>query len=34
MKILSSRTQPQIVPSLYELLSSVEHKIRYFKECW
>ncbi len=32
MKILSSFTHPQVVPSLYEFLSSVKHKIRYFKK--
>jgi len=32
MKILSSFTHPQIVSTLYEFLSSVEHKIRYFDE--
>jgi len=25
-------TYPQVVSKLYEFLSSVEHKIRYFKE--
>jgi len=34
MKILSSFTHPQVVPNLYEFLSSAEHKRRYFKECW
>jgi len=24
---------PQVVPNLYECLSSVEHKRRYLKEC-
>ncbi len=24
---------PQVVPNLYELLYSVEHKRRYFEEC-
>jgi len=33
MKILSF-THPQVVPNLYEFLSSAEHKRRYFKECW
>jgi len=32
MKILSSFTHPQVVANLYELLSSAEHKGRYFKE--
>jgi len=32
-KIMSSFTHPQLVPNLYELLSSVEHKRRYFEEC-
>jgi len=27
-------SHPQVVPTLYEFLSSFEHKIRYFKECW
>ncbi len=31
MEILSSCTHPQVVPNLW---SSVEHKRRYFKECW
>jgi len=26
MKILSSFTHPQVVPNLYEFISSVEHK--------
>jgi len=30
VKILSSFTQPQVVPNLNELLSSTEHKRRYF----
>jgi len=29
---LSSFTSPQVVPNLYECLSSAEHKRRYFKE--
>jgi len=33
MKILSSFTYPQAVLNLYEFLSSVEHKGRYFEEC-
>jgi len=33
MKILSSFTHPQVVSNLYEFLSSVEHKRRYFEEC-
>jgi len=33
MKILSSFTHPQVVSNLYEFLSSVEHKGRYFEEC-
>ncbi len=33
-KILSSLIHQQIVSNLYEFLSSVEHKIRYFEECW
>jgi len=32
MNILSSFTHPQVVSNLYEFLSSVEHKIRYFGE--
>ncbi len=31
MKIISSFTHPQVVPTLYEFLSFVEHKIRYFE---
>jgi len=27
-------THPQVVPNLYEFLSSVEHKRRYFRERW
>jgi len=34
MKMLLSFTQPHAVPNLYEFLSSVEHKRRYFEECW
>ncbi len=33
MKILSSFTHPQVVPTLYECLCSAEHKERYSKEC-
>ncbi len=33
MQILSSFTHPQVVPNLYECLSSAEHKVRYFEEC-
>ncbi len=33
MKILSSFTHPQVVPSLYECLCSAEHKGRYSEEC-
>ncbi len=33
MKILSSFTHPQVVPNLYECLSSAEHKGRYSEEC-
>jgi len=33
-KKLSSFTHPQVVPNLYEILSSVEHKRRYFEGCW
>ncbi len=33
MKILSSFTHPQVVPNLYEYLSSAEHKGRYSEEC-
>jgi len=32
--ILSSFTHPQVVLDLHKLLSSVEHKGRYFEECW
>ncbi len=31
MKILSSFTQPHVIPDVYNLLSSVEHKRRYFE---
>jgi len=34
MKIVSSFTHHHVVPNLYEFLSSVEHKSRYFEECW
>jgi len=34
MKISSLFTNPQVVPNHYEFLFSVEHKRRYFKECW
>jgi len=33
MKIFSF-TYPQVVPNLYEFLSSVEHKIIYLYELW
>ncbi len=33
MKILSSFTNPQVIPNLYECLCSAEHKGRYFEEC-
>ncbi len=33
MHIASSLTHPHVVPNLYEFLSAVEHKIRYFEEC-
>ncbi len=32
MAILSSFTHPQVVPNLYECLSSVQHKRRYFED--
>ncbi len=32
MKILSSFTHPQVVPNLYEVLCSAEHKGRYSEE--
>jgi len=32
IKIRSSFTRPQVVPNLYEFLSSAEQKIRYFEE--
>jgi len=32
MKTLSSLTHPKLVPNLYEYLSSVEKKLRHFKE--
>jgi len=34
MKILSSFTHLHVVPNQSEFLSSVEHKRRYFEECW
>ncbi len=34
MKLLSSFTHPHVVSNLYEFLSYVEHKRRYFEECW
>ncbi len=34
MNILSSFTHPHVVLNLYEFLSYVEHKRRYFEECW
>ncbi len=34
MKKLSSFTHPHVLPNLYEFLSYVEHKRRYFEECW
>ncbi len=33
MKILSSFTHPQVVPTLYECVCSAEHKGRYSEEC-
>jgi len=33
MKMCSSFTHPNVVPNLYECLSSVKHKRRYFEEC-
>jgi len=33
MKIMSSFTQTQVVPNLYEFLSSAEQKMTYFEEC-
>ncbi len=34
-KILSSVTHPQVVPNLYEFISSsVDTKRRNFEECW
>jgi len=32
MKMLSSFTHPEVVPNLYEFISSAEHKRRYFKD--
>ncbi len=32
MKVLSSFTQPKLVPNLYKCLCSAEHKGRYFEE--
>jgi len=29
---MSSLTHPQVVPNLYEFISSAEHKRRYFEE--
>ncbi len=34
MAILSSFTRARVVPNLYDFLSSVEHKIIYFEECF
>jgi len=34
MLIMSSLTYTRVVPNLYEFLSSIEHKRRFFKECW
>ncbi len=34
MKLLTSFTYPHVVPNLYEVPSYVEHKSRYFEECW
>jgi len=33
MKIRSIFAHPQVVPNLYEFLSSAEHKRGYFEEC-
>ncbi|KAA0706425.1 hypothetical protein E1301_Tti023817 [Triplophysa tibetana] len=33
IKTLTIITQPQVVPSLYKCLCSVEHKERYLEEC-
>jgi len=33
MKILSVFTNPHVVPNLYDLVSSEEHKTRYFVKC-
>ncbi len=33
MKILSF-THPNVIPNLYDFLSSVEHKIKYFKSLY
>jgi len=32
--MLSSFTHPQVVLNRYAFLCSVEHKGRYFEECW
>jgi len=32
MKVLSLFTHPQVVPNLYEFLSSAENKIKYFED--
>ncbi len=34
MEILSSFSHHLVLPNLYELLSSAEHKRGYFEECW
>jgi len=34
VKMVSSFTYSQVVPNLSEFLTSVEHKSKYFKECW
>ncbi len=34
MKISSSFTHLHVFPNLLDFLSSVEHKSRYFEECW
>ncbi len=34
MKIMSLITHPRVDANLYECLSSVKHKWRYFEECW
>ncbi len=32
--ILLSFAHPHVIPNLYDFLSSVEDKGKYFKQCW